>query len=66
IVPEGLKSAEWQGKQVPARVFKVVAVPGAKKKFPGMSVWISEDGQRLPLRIVIDQPYASLDLKLRG
>jgi hypothetical protein len=66
IKPDGLKSAEWQGKQVPARVFRVVAAPGAQKKFPGLTVWLSEDAQRLPLRIVIDQQYASLDLRLKG
>lgn len=65
INPEGLKSAEWQGRQVPARVFRVASVPGAKKKF-GLTVWLSEDQQRLPLRIVIDQQYASLDLKLKA
>jgi hypothetical protein len=65
IKPEGLKSAEWQGKQVPARVFSVASLPGAKKKF-GLRVWLSEDEQRLPLRIVIDQQYASLDLKLKA
>lgn len=65
IKPEGLKSAEWQGRQVPARVFRVVAAPGAQKKFPGLTVWLSDDAQHLPLRIVIDQQYASLDLRLR-
>jgi hypothetical protein len=66
IKPEGLKTADWQGRQVPARVFQVVAAPGAPKKFPGLTVWLSEDAQRLPLRIVIDQQYASLDLRLRA
>jgi hypothetical protein len=65
IKPEGLKTAEWQGKQVPARMFSVSSVPGAKKKF-GLKVWLSENAQRLPLRIVIDQQYASLDLKLKA
>ncbi|HEY0141658.1 MAG TPA: DUF3108 domain-containing protein [Thermoanaerobaculia bacterium] len=65
IKPEGLKTAEWQGRQVPARVFRVVAAPGAQKKFPGLTVWLSDDAQHLPLRIVIDQQYASLDLRLR-
>lgn len=64
IKPEGLKTTEWQGRQVPARVFHVVAAPGAQKKFPGLTVWLSEDAQRLPLRIVIDQQYATLDLRL--
>ena len=65
IKPQGVKTADWQGRQVPARVFHVVAAPGAQKKFPGLTVWLSEDSQRLPLRIVIDQQYASLDLRLR-
>jgi len=66
IKPEGVKSAEWQGHQVPARVFHVVAAPGAQKKFPGLTVWLSEDGQHLPLRIMLEQQFASIDLKLRG
>lgn len=65
IRPDGVKSTEWQGRQVQARVFRVVAAPGAQKKFPGLTVWLSDDAQHLPLRIVIDQQYASLDLKLR-
>lgn len=65
IQPEGVQSAEWQGRRVPARVFRVVAAPGAKKKFGGLTVWLSEDEQRLPLRILLDQQYASIDLKLR-
>jgi hypothetical protein len=66
IQPQGLKTAEWQGRNVPARVFKVAAAPGEKKKFGGLTVWISEDQQRLPLRIMIEQQYASIDLKLRA
>lgn len=65
IKSEGVKNAEYQGRQVPSRVFRVVAAPGAQKKFPGLTVWLSDDAQRLPLRIVIDQQYASLDLRLR-
>lgn len=65
IKPEGLKSAEWQGRQVPARVFHVVAASGATKKFPGLTVWLSEDAQHLPLRIMLEQQFASIDLKLR-
>jgi hypothetical protein len=66
IRPEGTKSVEYQGREMTARVFRVVAAPGAKKKFPGLTVWLSQDPQHLPLRIVIDQQYASLDLKLAG
>lgn len=66
IEPQGVKTAEWQGRTVPARVFTVTAAPGAKKKFGGLTVWLSEDAQRLPLRIVIEQQYASLDLRLRA
>jgi hypothetical protein len=66
IKPEGVKNVEWQGRQVAARVFRVVAAPGAQKKFPGMTVWLSDDARHLPLRIVIDQQYATLDLRLRA
>ena len=66
IQPAGLKTIGYAGRDVKARVFRVVAAPGAKKKFAGLTVWLSQDEQRLPLRIVIDQQYASLDLKLRA
>ena len=66
IVPDGRESISWQGRDVPTRVFKVVAAPNATKKFPGLKVWISEDERRLPLRIVLDQQYASLDLRLKA
>ncbi|MBV8516393.1 MAG: DUF3108 domain-containing protein [Acidobacteria bacterium] len=66
IEPAGLKSADWQGRTVSAREFHVVAAPGEKKKFPGLTVWISEDDRRLPLRILIDQRYASIDLRLKA
>jgi hypothetical protein len=67
IEPKGFESTSWQGRNVQSRVFRITAAPGSKKKFPGLTVWLSEDEQRLPLRMVFDQPYgASLDLKLKG
>jgi hypothetical protein len=67
IEPAGMESTTWQGRKVQTRVFKISSVPGAKKKFPGLTVWLSEDAQRLPLRMVFDQPFgASLDLRLQG
>jgi uncharacterized protein DUF3108 len=66
IEPTGFQQTQWQGKSVRSRVFRITAAPGSKKKFPGLTVWLSEDAQRLPLRMVFDQPYgASLDLKLK-
>lgn len=67
IRPEGVKTAEFDGRNVNARAFSIVAAPGIdKKKFPGVNVWLSDDAQRLPLRIVLDQQFASLELRLRS
>ncbi|MGN6187213.1 MAG: DUF3108 domain-containing protein [Thermoanaerobaculia bacterium] len=67
IEPAGFEKTSWQGRDVQSRVFKISAAPGSKKKFPGLTVWLSEDEQRLPLRMVFDQPLgASLDLRLKG
>lgn len=67
IEPAGLQKTSFQGREVSSRVFRISAAPGAKKKFPGLTVWLSEDAQRLPLRMVFDQPYgASLDLRLQS
>lgn len=61
IQPEGTRTIN----EKTARGFRVSSAPGAAKKFPGMTVWISEDAQRLPLRIVLQQKYASLHLELK-
>lgn len=66
IIPDGRETVSWQGRNVTTRRFKVVAAPNATKKFPGLKVWISEDDRRLPLRIMLDQQYASLDLRLKA
>jgi hypothetical protein len=67
IRPDGVKSADFDGRKVSARAFSIVAAPGVdKKKFPGVSVWLSDDGQHLPLRIMLDQQFASLELRLRS
>ena len=66
IRPNGVKTTEWQGRTVQARVFNIVAAPGAQKKFPGVSVWLSDDARHLPLRILLDQQFASLDLRLKS
>lgn len=67
IEPNGFEQTSWQGRNVQSRVFRITAAPGSKKKFPGLKVWLSEDAQRLPLRMVFDQPYgASLDLRLKS
>jgi len=66
IRPDGMKSAEFDGRNVTARAFSIAAAPGSQKKFPGVSVWLSDDAQRLPLRILLDQQFASLELRLRS
>lgn len=67
IEPTGFEKTSWQGRDVQTRVFRITAAPGSKKKFPGLTVWLSEDAQHLPLRMIFDQPYgASLDLRLQS
>ena len=66
IKPAGLTTMQWQGRNVNARAFTIAAAPGAQKKLPGVSVWLSDDAQHLPLRIVLDQQFASVDMRLKS
>lgn len=66
IEPGGFETMEWSGRSVSTRLFRVVAAAGEKKKFPGLSVWLTEDDRRLPIRIVLEQSFATLDLRLRS
>lgn len=66
IEPQGVQTTECQGRRVAARVFKVSAAPGAKAQKGDFKIWLSEDSRRVPLRIVLEQRHASLDLRLDG
>lgn len=63
IHPKGTRTYDWNGRQVAAAVFEVV--PTGQKKDGGFTLWLSNDERRLPLRIVLQQKYGSVDLRLR-
>ncbi|MEO8216659.1 MAG: DUF3108 domain-containing protein [Acidobacteriota bacterium] len=48
------------------RPFTIKATGTEAKRFPGeVRVWLSDDGRRIPVRIDIDQKYATLKLDLQ-
>lgn len=59
------KSFVIEGKTTIAQGFKIVDAPGGKKWPGGVTVWLSADGRRLPVRIEIQQSIASLQLDLQ-
>lgn len=63
IQPKGTRTYVWNRQQVPAAVFEVV--PAGQQKDGGFTLWLSKDERRLPLRIILEQKYGSLDLRLR-
>ena len=54
-----------EGKTVTARAFHIVDAPGGKKWKGGVTVWLSNDDRRIPVRIEIQQSMASLQLDLQ-
>ena len=53
-----------EGKPVKALGFEIIDAPGGRK-WPGhVQVWLSDDERRIPLRIMIQQGMASLQLDL--
>jgi hypothetical protein len=65
--PKGTQVLTTAGISRPARVYEIVAAPGAPKKWSGgVKVWISNDDQRMPLRIEIMKNVASLQLDLQS
>lgn len=54
------------GKPTPAREFEIADAPGGKKWPGGVTVWVTEDERRMPVRIIIKQSIASLQLDLRS
>lgn len=63
--PVGRQSFSFKGQSIPADVYEIVAAPNAQKKWSGgVRVWISDDAQRIPVRIEILRNMASLQLDL--
>lgn len=63
--PGERRSFVIEGKNLATRAFDITDAPGGKKWPGGVSVWITDDERRIPVRIVIQQSLASLQLDVR-
>jgi hypothetical protein len=54
-----------EGKTVFARAFHIIDAPGGRKWPGGVTVWLTNDDRRVPVRIEIQQSMASLQLDLQ-
>ncbi len=54
------------GRNTPTLGFTIVDAPGGKKWPGGVTVWLSNDDRRIPVRIEITQSVASLQLDLQS
>lgn len=54
-----------EGETLSARAFHIVDAPGGKKWSGGVTVWLTSDVRRVPVRIEIQQSLASLQLDLQ-
>lgn len=54
-----------EGKPSLAQAFRIVDAPGGKKWPGGVTVWLTTDERRVPVRIEIQQSMASLQLDLQ-
>jgi hypothetical protein len=63
--PGAMKSFVIEGKPAMARSFHIVDAPGGRKWPGGVTVWLTNDDARVPVRIEIEQSMASLQLDLK-
>ena len=63
--PGARKSFVIEGRQTAARGFEIVDAPGGKKWQGGVTVWLTSDDRRVPVRIEIKQSVAALQLDLQ-
>lgn len=63
--PGDQKSFVLEGKNVNARAFHIVDAPGGKKWPGGVTVWLTNDDRRVPVRIEIQQSFAAMQLDLQ-
>ena len=63
--PGASKVFQVEGKNTSARAFHIVDAPGGKKWSGGVTVWLTNDDRRVPVRIEIQQSMASLQLDLQ-
>jgi Protein of unknown function (DUF3108) len=63
--PGARRTFAVEGKTTAARSFEIVDAPGGKKWPGGVTVWLSSDERRIPIRIEIKQSLAALQLDLQ-
>jgi hypothetical protein len=63
--PGASRSFTIEGKATTARSFQIVDAPGGRKWPGGVTVWLTSDDRRVPVRIEIEQSMASLQLDLQ-
>jgi hypothetical protein len=64
--PGAVKPFRIEGKSVNARAFHIQGAPNSTKKWSGgVTVWVTNDDRRVPVRIEIQQSIASLQLDLQ-
>lgn len=63
--PLGKMNREIGGKTTETVGFEITARPGDEKKWPGgVEVWLTTDEHAIPVRIVINQTFASMELDM--
>ena len=55
-----------EGRNTPALGFEIVDAPGGRKWPGGVTVWLSNDDRRIPVRIEIQQSVAAMQLDLKS
>jgi hypothetical protein len=63
--PGERKVFKIEGRQTAARAFEIVDAPGGRKWPGGVTVWLTSDDRRVPVRIEIQQSLAALQLDLQ-
>lgn len=64
--PSARRNFVIAGRDTPATGFTIVDAPGGKKWPGGVTVWLSNDDRRIPVRIEVSQSVASLQLDLQS
>ena len=63
--PAAQRTFVLEGKTTAARAFEIVDAPGGRKWPGGVTVWLSNDDRRIPMRIEIKQSMAAMQLDLQ-
>ncbi len=63
--PLGKMKRKVAGKMIETIGFEITARPGDEKKWPGgVEVWLTTDDRAIPVKIVINQTFASMELDM--